>query len=150
MSSYVGKTAEYNPKFTSNSEGKTYCPKCNSELSERDKANFNWYCCNCEHIIIIKPPYHEISILGYNYVLLKDNANKLLEYPGGFLKVYCPRCKKPMFIDKIYPNPTGKNVEEDKSSISLGYVCNDRKNCGYAQVLRILIPSKEIKSFNLK
>lgn len=145
------RTAEYNPEFKANTKGKAYCTKCKNELSERDKSGFGWYCSECKHLIITKPPYHETEILGYNYVLLKDNYNKSLKYPGGFLKLYCPICEKPMFIDKIFLNPTGECVERDKFSLSLGYVCADWKNCGYTQPLRLFIPKKEIYSLiNIK
>lgn len=147
---FVGKTAEYNPKFKANTNDKANCPKCKNELSERDKAGGRWYCNNCEHWIIIQPPYHENGMLGHDYFLFIDKNKNLLKYPGGFLNVHCPICNRRMFVEKIYLNPTGKHVEPDKSSLSFGYVCEDWKNCGYTQVLRVVIPTKEIDSLKSK
>jgi len=91
----IGKTAEYNPSFSANTDGKAICPKCQRELYENDnKTPENWwYCSGCEHWIITQPSHHEHTFLGHDSVLLLSERGvnrKLLEYPGGYIKPLLP------------------------------------------------------------
>jgi hypothetical protein len=141
----VGKSAEYDPSFSANSLGIAICPKCKRELSEtNDKTAENWwYCVECEHWIVTQPSHHERHFLGHESVLLlyeEGFDRKLIEYPGGYIKPYCPICKKAMWVEKMWWDRTDISGEEPKVRLVLGYVCEDWKNCGYTQTLKILTP----------
>lgn len=120
--SSIGKSAEYNPKFSANSEGVASCPKCKNELSESDNSTAEnwWYCSNCEHWIITQPSHSEGTLLGYENILLlseKGMDKKLVEYPGGYIKPYCPKCKKHMWVEKMWWDKSELSTEKDKCRI---------------------------------
>jgi hypothetical protein len=139
----VGKTTEYDPSFSANANGIAFCPKCNKELTEADdkKAENWWYCTDCEHWIITQPSHHEHSFLGYDSLLMlvgEYHERKLLEFPGGYLKPYCPRCTEAMWVEKMWWDRTDISGDQDKIRLVLGYVCQDWKNCGYTQTIKVL------------
>lgn len=151
--STIGKSAAYIQNFSANVDGIAFCPKCNNELSEyNDKTPENWwYCTKCEHWIITQPSHHEGNLLGYNYVLLLTETGlnvKTVEHPGGYIKPYCPICKKPMWVEKMWWDKSEVSVEENKCRLVLGYVCEDWENCGYTQSLKFLVPLQSFDYIN--
>ena len=137
----IGKSAEYNPKFTANPDGIAFCPKCNCELSEHDNG---WYCNKCSHWIITQPFHSQRDLLGHKCILLfiglQPSDKEPIEYPGGDIEPYCPICKSPMYVEKMWWDKSELSVEKDKCKLVLGYVCEDWKNCGYTQTIKVLTP----------
>jgi hypothetical protein len=147
--SQIGKSAEYNPKFSVGEDGIAYCPKCNNELSESNaKTAQRLYCTKCEHWIITRPSHHEGRLLGSDHVLFfigQYLEKKSIEYPGGYIKPYCPICKKPMWVEKMWWDKSEVSIKKNKCRLVLGYVCEDWENCGYTQSLKFLVP---LRSFD--
>lgn len=158
----IRKSAEYNPKFSPNSDGIAFCPKCNCELSEHDNRGpeNRWYCNNCSHWIITQPSHNEGNLLGHNGILLfvglQPSDTEPIEYPGGYIEPYCPICKKPMYVERMWWDRSEQTAYKNKCRLILGYVCEDWKNCGYTQSLKFFVPREsydyleEIKLNKLK
>jgi hypothetical protein len=64
----------------------------------------------------------------------------LIEFPGGYLQPYYPICEQPMWIEKMWWDRTDISGDQGKVRLVLGYVCEDWKNCGYTQTIKVLTP----------
>lgn len=157
MQNNQSETAIYNPDFKPNDEGIALCPKCNNEmyLGESTSGDGWWHCVSCKNWVVTQPSHHEGQFLGFKTVLLQRNINfnfDYVEYPGGFLKPFCPRCNKHMWVEKMWWD-ISEGEKEHRCRLVLGYVCEDWQGCGYTQSLKASVPREAfdyLKEFKTK
>jgi len=146
MSENKSDTAIYDPKFKADDDGIAHCPKCDNEMeAHKDTTGGGaWLCTECRNGVLIQPSHHEHTFLGHDTVLLfkedDDLRPEFVEYPGGYLKPHCPRCEKPMLVEKMWWDKSDQH--QGRCRLVLGYVCKDWKGCGYTQSLKAWVPTK--------
>lgn len=138
--------AIYDPNFKADKDGYVKCPSCNKKmyLTEDMSGEGWWYCINCKTWTVTQPSHHENEFLGHDSILIRpkelDACQAFIQVPSGYIEAYCPRCKKPMWVEKMWLDKS--ESQNDRCRLVLGYVCEDWQNCGYTQCLKAQVPTK--------